>query len=82
MAKEKLDEVLAGPKALLEQQKAQLAIAELNTQVAQLTVDIEQLCTAKTLDYTAITKKLDELALTERKAKQLTDIIAQLFPTA
>ena len=78
--KEKVDEALAPVRAHKAKKQAELEIAKMDEKIATKESAIQELCTAKELDFNAIIAAQDELALMERKKKQFVKIIEEMFP--
>jgi hypothetical protein len=45
-----------------------------------LEANIQELCAKKEIDFTALLKAMDDLALAERRKKQYEKILSELFP--
>ena len=80
MTKEKLDEALAPIRARSAKAKADMASAKLEEQMITLEREIHEACATKELDFDLIIAKIDKYELTERKNKQVKELIADLFP--
>jgi hypothetical protein len=80
MAKEKIDESLAPVRANRAKKQAELEIAKMDEKMASQEAKINELCSTKEIDFEAIIKAQDEYALMERRKKQFTRIIAEMFP--
>ncbi len=80
MAKEKIDEVLAIPRANSAKKQAELEMAKLDERVATLQTELTESCSVKELNFNRIIDKLDEIALAERRKKQFNKIIEEMFP--
>ena len=80
LSKEKLDSALAPMRARMAKAKAALESAKIEERMVSLEGEIQKLCTEKELDLEKIVGKLNEYALAERKAKQIKELIAALFP--
>lgn len=82
MSQEKLDEALAPIRARAAKAKADVVIAELEEEKLTLESEIHQLCAEKELNFDTIIAKMDKYDLLERRAKQVTQLISELFPKA
>lgn len=80
MTKEKINESLAPIRASQAKSQAELAISKLEEEKITIEADIQEFCTKHPIDFEAIINKLDLFGLVERKQKQFTKIISELFP--
>lgn len=80
LSKEKLDEALAPIRARSAKAKADLEVAKLDEKLVSLETDIHKLCAEKELDFNRISDKMDEYDLSERRRKQITQLVGELFP--
>lgn len=80
MANDKVKEALAPVRAAKAKAQAILEIAKLNEKIAVLENSINEMCYADEINFHNLIDKQDELALLERKKKQLTKIVDELFP--
>jgi len=80
MTKEAVDKKLAPIRAIAQKKAAELEVAKLDERLATLQKEIDEECSKKDLNYDAIIRKLDDLALAERRQKQFNKIISELFP--
>lgn len=80
LSKEKLDEALAPIRARSAKAKAEMAQAKLEEQMVTLEREIHEDCASKDIDFDKIISKIDRYELTERKSRQINDLIAELFP--
>lgn len=80
LTSEKLDEALAPIRARAAEAKATLEIAKIEEKLVNLEREVQTLCAAKELDFDTIIRKLDEHSLAERKAKQIKQLVKELFP--
>lgn len=78
--KEKLDDALAPIRARSASAKASLVSAKIEEEMVDLERKIHESCAAKELDFDAIIRLIDRYELAERKLKQVTGLIADLFP--
>lgn len=79
LTKEKIDDALAPIRANQAKKQCELEIAKMEETIATAESDIHEICAKHPLDITKLIKQQDELALMERKKKQLEKIIEQLF---
>lgn len=80
MGKEAIQDVLAIPRAHSALKKAELELAKLEEQVATLETELTTICSKTDLDFTEILKKLDDIAWAERRQRQMTKVINEMFP--
>ena len=80
MAKEKVNDVLAPARALKAKKQAELKMAETEEEIAAYQSEIEELCCGKDLDFDAIIETLNALGLAERRKKQFSKILKEMFP--
>lgn len=80
-SKEKIQETLASIRANQAKKSAELEIAKMEEKIATAENDIQQVCAEHPLDFSKLIKGQDELALMERRKKQLQKIIVELFET-
>lgn len=81
MSKEKIDEVMAAPRARKVKAQAEVELAELDSRIITLEQEAQELCTSKEgIDFKKLFEKLDQLALSERRKKQYGKVLKQLFP--
>jgi hypothetical protein len=80
MGKEAIDAALAPVRANSAKKKAELEVAKLEERVATLDTELTTLCSLQDINFDRIIDKLDEIALAERRMKQFTRIIEELFP--
>ena len=79
-SKEELKKNSAPQKAKTQKLRAELEVSKQEERIASLEQEINTLTTNEVLNFDSIIDKLDQLALAQRRANQLTDIISQLFP--
>jgi len=80
MTQEKVDAALAPMRARKVKAQAELEMAKLDERMAVTEAEIQEICSKKDINFDSLIKKLDEFALTERRKKQYTKIINELFP--
>jgi len=78
-SKEKVQEALAPIRANQAKKQAELEIAKLDEKVATTESKIHEICAEHPLDFHKLIESQDELALMERRKKQLSKIIEELF---
>ncbi len=80
MTKDKIDETLAPIRARQIQAKAELETAKLEERAATLEREIQEACTSKDINFSAVIDKMDEYDLTQRRIKQFRQVVEDLFP--
>lgn len=80
LSKEKFDEAMAPIRAKQVRSKAELEMAKLDEKILSLEVKTQELCAEKEINFETLIKNLDEHALLERRKKQYTQVLDQLFP--
>lgn len=80
MTKEKLDEVMTPLRVRAAKAKAEVICAKIEGDLISLEREIHEACANKDIDFEAIARKVDRYDLTERKLKQITKLVDQLFP--
>ena len=83
-SKEKLTEVMAAPRARRLKAQAEAEMSDLDIEILTLEGKIEESIIAedsyKNFSFNSLLENLDKLALLERRKKQYTKVLAQLFP--
>ena len=79
MTAELKDKALAPIRAKQVQTRAELEMSKLDEQMVTLEANIQELCAKKEIDFNALIKAMDDLALAERRKKQFEKILAELF---
>ena len=80
MSKEKLDEAMAPIRAHKVKTQAQLEMAKIDESLVTLETEIQEMCAQKDINFNALIKKLDDVAILERRKKQYAKIVSELFP--
>lgn len=80
MGKEKVQEVLAAPRAMEMKHKAQHEISKLDVRIAEQDNKIQEVGSEYPIDFDKLIKAQDELALAQRRKKQLQKIVVEMFP--
>lgn len=80
MGKEKAQELLAKPRAIEMKHKAQHEISKLDVSIAEQESKISTIASEYPIDFDKLIKAQDELALAERRKKQLQNIVQEMFP--
>lgn len=80
MSKEKLDEVMAAPRARKVKAQAEMEMAEIDTKILTIESEAQEICINKEINFEKLFDKLDNLALLERRQKQYKKVLKQLFP--
>ena len=79
MTKEKLDEALVPLRVRSAKAKAEGEIVKLEEKLIQLETKINEACAKKELEFNTIGDMMDEYDLTERRLKQIKELVAALF---
>lgn len=82
MGKEKLEETLIPLRVRAAKAKAETSKVKLETDLVALEAQIHTACAAKEPDFEKIADLLDDYDLKERRLKQITMVVEQLFPEA
>ena len=80
MGKEKLSNALVPVKAMKAKKQAELEMCKLDEQLATKEDDLHKECTKEDVNFSKIIEIQDSIALLERKKKQYTKIIEEMFP--
>lgn len=80
MATVAVDAALAPVRARAAKKQAELEMAKLDEKIATLESEITQECSKKDLNFDTIIRKMDDLALAERRKTQFEKIVTELFP--
>lgn len=80
LGKEKVAELLAPVRANEMRKKAELEIAQIEGKLLEKEQAVHELCSAYPIDFSKLIDAMDEVALLERRKKQLAGIAAELFP--
>lgn len=80
MTKEKLDEAMVPLRVRAAKAKAEGEKVNLEQKMMELETKINELCAQKELNFQKIADNLDEYDLAERRLKQITSLVEQLFP--
>ena len=80
MTKGKLDEAMIPTRVRLAKARAEMVKVKLEEKMLNLETKINELCANKEPDFEVIADKMDEYDLAERRLKQVTNIVDQLFP--
>lgn len=82
LSKEKLDEAMAPIRARQVKAKAELEMSKLDSDLLAKETEIQEMCAEKDINLSKLLDKLDEIALLERRKKQYSKVLEQLFPEA
>lgn len=82
LSKEKLDEAMAPVRARKVKAVAELELAELDTELVNNETKLQEICTSKDINFKQLMDTLDDIALVERRQKQYSEVLEQLFPKA
>ena len=80
MAKEAVDATLAPVRAHAAKKQAELEMAKLDERIATLESKLNTECSKKDLNFDTIIRKLDDIALAERRKGQFEKIVNEMFP--
>ena len=80
LSKEKLDEAMAPIRAHKVKTQAQLEMAKIDEKLVTHESEIQEMCAQKDINFDSLIKKLDDVAILERRKKQYEKIIGELFP--
>lgn len=80
LSKEKLDEALAPIRARQVKTQAELEMAKIDEQLMTTEASMQELCAQKQIDFPRLLRLMDEVALAERRKKQYSKILGELFP--
>jgi len=80
LTKEKLEESLIPLRVRSAKAKAEIIKVELETKLADLETKIHRMCAEKEIEFVKVADLVDEYELTERRLKQITGLVEQLFP--
>lgn len=80
MSKEKLDEAMAPIRARQVKSQAELEMARLDADLLTHEGQVQEMCMQKEINFPNLLDKLDKIALLERRKKQYSDVLKQLFP--
>ena len=77
--KAQIDELLIPVRGKQAKLKGETEMASIEEKILKAEVEIQELCVASPIDYTKLMEKLDDVALLERRMKQLGKIMDELF---
>jgi len=80
LSKEKLDEALAPMRARQVKAQAELEQAKLDESLISIESQMQEVCSQKTIDFPRLLRLMDDYALAERRKKQYSKIVTELFP--
>lgn len=80
MGKEKVQELLAKPRAIEMKHKAQHEVSKLDVKIAEQENKIQDIASEYPINFDKLIAAHDELALAGRRKGQLEKIIAEMFP--
>lgn len=81
LSKEKINTAMAPIRANLIKSKATLKKAEIDNEILAVETEIQEMCIGKDLDLEALIRKLDKVAILERRQIQYDRIVDELFPS-
>lgn len=80
--KEKLDEALVPLRVRAAKAKAEGEVIKLEEKLISLETQINEQCAKKEIDFNRIGDLMDDYDLTERRLKQINELVTALFPEA
>lgn len=80
LTKEKLEESMIPLRVRTAKAKAEIIKVELETKLSVLEMKINEQAAQKDIEFTKVADLVDEYELTERRLKQVTSLVDQLFP--
>lgn len=80
LSKEKLDEKLAGTRAKIIKSKADLFMANLETEIVTKGSEIQELVAKKDFDFAKLVDLREEVSMLEIRYEGAEEILEQLFP--
>lgn len=80
LTKEKLEESMIPLRVRSAKAKAEIIKVELETKLADLEMKINEKAAQKDIEFLKVIELVDEYELTERRLRQVTGLVTQLFP--
>lgn len=80
MTNEMLDSAMVPMRVRAAKAKAEMVKIKLEEQLITLEAKINELCAKKEPNFEEIADRMDEYDLAERRLKQITNIVNQMFP--
>ena len=80
MGKEKIGELLVPHRVSKARKQAELKMCELDEKIATKIESLSELCTREEVDFDALIKLQDDVALLERRKTQFQQILDEMFP--
>lgn len=80
LTREKLEESMIPLRVRSAKAKAEIIKVELETKLADLEMKINEKAAQKDIEFLKVIELVDEYELTERRLKQVTGLVTQLFP--
>jgi len=80
LTKEKLDAAMLPLTVRKAKAKAEVRSSEIEQEMLELESEINEMCAGKDFDFDKIIDKMNSYDLKERKLKQVTKLVDQLFP--
>ena len=77
---EKLKEAMAPIRARSVNAKAELEMSKIDTELLTKETEVQEMLTQTDFEFPVLMRKLDEVALLERRKTQYNAVLAQLFP--
>ncbi len=79
MTKEAINKALVPVRAQQAKQQGELEMMKIDEKIITMEAEIQELCAKHPLGWNDLLKKLDEVALLERRKKQFARVIKELF---
>lgn len=79
-SKEFVDEKMAPIRERQMKSQAEMEMAKIDADVLNKSIDIQDLCLEKTINFEKLINAIDEIDLLERRKKQYQRVISELFP--
>jgi hypothetical protein len=80
MTKEAINAVLVPVRATQTKKQAELEVCKIDEKILTLESEVQEITVEHPLDFDGLLKKLDEIALLERRKKQFGKVVEELFP--
>ena len=80
LTKEGIDKALAPIRCRQVKSQADLEMAKIDEKIITLEAKVQEMCVEKTIDFDSLLRKLDEIAILERRQKQYLKVLSELFP--
>lgn len=80
LTKDAARDLLAGPRANEMRKRAELEIAKIESDLVTKQQEVQEIGSEYPIDFDKLIKRIDDLALLERRKKQFGKIIEEMFP--